>query len=82
MEGWLGTVHGLPLNSPYDDYFVAQEPAGSYGLASPLAAIEAQLRMYRDSGTLLRVWGILDYGVDDYNKTQLQVTRLEPAEAR
>ena len=77
VEGWLGMIRPLPMGSAYDDYFVAFEREGQYGIASTLPPVEEQLALYRDSGAIVRIWGILEYGVDDYGGARIYVTRVE-----
>jgi hypothetical protein len=77
VEGWLGIIRPLPAGSRYAHYFAARDRQGQYGITSTLAPVEKQLRLYRDSGALIRIWGILEYGVDDYGGARIYVTRVE-----
>lgn len=77
VEGWVGTVHSLPPEATYDDYFHAQSPSGQYGIASHVDHLAQKLESYRDTGTVIRIWGILDHGVSDYGGTRILVTRIE-----
>ncbi len=77
VEGWLGMIRPLPMGSAYDDYFVAFEREGQYGIASTLPPVEEQLALYRDSGAIVRIWGVLEVGVDDYGGARIYVTRVE-----
>lgn len=76
VEGWIGTIHAAKAGAAYDDYIAVRSPEGSHGLSSPMPAIEAELAALRDSGTVVQVWGVLDYGANDYGGTRLVVTRL------
>jgi hypothetical protein len=80
VEGWIGTVHALPSQSPYDDYFRGQSPTGQYGIASHVGNLAQELVEYRDTGTVIRIWGVLDYGVADYGEKRITVTRLQVVE--
>ncbi len=80
VEGWIGTVHSLPPEAAYDDYFYAQSPSGQYGIASPIDRLAQELEAYRDTGTVIRIWGVLDYGVSDYGDRRILVTRIEEME--
>jgi hypothetical protein len=79
VEGWLGMIRPLPSGSAYDyeHYFAARDREGQYGITSTLPPVEEQLRQYRDSGALVRIWGILEVGVDDYGGARIYVTRIE-----
>jgi hypothetical protein len=77
VEGWIGVVRPLPAGSRYDDYFDAQTPPGQYGIAGLLPRVEDELAAWRASGTPIRVWGVLDYGVDDYAGARILVSRAE-----
>jgi len=77
VEGWLGLIRSLPAGAAYDDFFDGQQPRGQYGIDSLNARLREELARYRDSGTLVRVWGVLDFGVDDYGGKRILVTRLE-----
>jgi hypothetical protein len=77
VEGWPGTIHSLPSGSAYDDYFFALDREKQYGIASTLSPVEEQLRGYRDSGIVIRIWGILEHGVDDHGGMRIYVIRIE-----
>ena len=78
VEGWVGVVRKLPDGSRHDDYFDAQEPGGQYGIAALLAPLAEELANHAANGTPIRVWGVVDYGVDDYGGARILVARLEP----
>lgn len=81
VEGWIGTVHSLPPEATYGDYFSAQSPtSGQYGIASDINRLSRELEAYRDTGTVIRIWGMLDYGVSDYGDRRILVTRIEEME--
>ena len=76
VEAWTGVLLAAP-GLGYDDYFDAQYPGGEYGIASFLPKLANELIAHRDTGTVIRVWGILDYGVTDYGSKRILVTRIE-----
>lgn len=80
VEGWVGSVHSLPPEAAYDDYFHAQSPSGQYGIASHIEHLARKLESYRDTGTVIRIWGVLDHGVADYGNTRILVARIEEVE--
>ena len=76
VEGWTGQIH-TASDPRYDDYFESQTPSGRYGVDSFVPRILAQLEAHRDKGTVLRIWGVLDYGVTDLDGKRIIVSRLE-----
>lgn len=80
VKGWLGTVRALPSQALYDDYFHAQSPRGQYGIASDVDRLAQELIRYRDTGTVIRIWGVLEYGVSDYGEKRIMVTRIQVVE--
>jgi len=77
VEAWVGLVRSAATGSAYDDYFDAQQPAGQYGIDSLNTRLRETLASYRDTGTQIRIWGILDYGVADYGSKRILVTRIQ-----
>lgn len=60
-----------------DDYLQGMDQNGTrYGIASIDPVIAQQIASLRDTGTTVRVWGILRRNVPDYNNIQVQVTSL------
>lgn len=80
VEGWIGVIRPLPAGSRYDDYFDAETPSGQYGISGLLPAVEEELAAWREAATTIRVWGVLDYGVDDYAGARILVSRAEAVE--
>jgi hypothetical protein len=79
VDGWVGTIAGLEPGAQYDDYFQLLNQNGSrYGIDSTDETLSAQLADYRNTGTLLRVWGTLQRDVPDVSGMQIVVTRIEP----
>lgn len=77
VEGWTGLVHGLPSGAAYDDYFDTGHPGGQYGIASLMARLAGEIANYRDTGLVLRIWGILDHGVGDHGGRRILVSRIQ-----
>lgn len=78
VEGWEGTIVGLPADAQFDDAFVlAGDFRAGYGIDSLDSSIAAQLAELRDTGTTVRVWGELTCPAIDSYGTQIQVKRVE-----
>lgn len=77
VQGWVGYVRELPPSSGYDDYFEGRSPAIKCGIASLDSRLAADLQTYRRKGTQIRIWGMLDYGVQDYGGRRIVVTNIE-----
>ena len=78
VEGWTGVIRALPAGSSADDFFDAQQPGGQYGLGAVMPRLQEEIVAYREAGTPVRIWGMLDHGVSDYGGTRIVVTRIEP----
>ncbi|HEY54011.1 MAG TPA: hypothetical protein G4N94_11190 [Caldilineae bacterium] len=76
VRGWVGQIVKLSAESPYDDYFFS-ERRGSHGIDSLDPAVLAELERYQDQPGLVKVSGVLLYGVDDYNGRQLLINQIE-----
>jgi hypothetical protein len=78
VNGWTGTIHSAESGSPYNDYFeLAGDSGERYGLTASYDPVSRRIRALRDSGQQARIWGVLNYGVDDYNGCQIIVVRIE-----
>ena len=77
VEAWEGVIREAPAGARYDDFFDAHRPGGQYGITSLLPKIVAQLVAHRGTGQVVRVWGILDYGMLDHGGSAIVVSRLE-----
>jgi len=80
VNGWLGTVVPLPEAASFDDYFDSRWPGGQYGIVAEDSAWAEALERLRASGEMVRVWGLLRDGADDYGETQIVVSRIELAD--
>ena len=76
VESWTGKIIKLPAGAQYDDYF-ERDDGTRYGIGSTSAAIEEQIKDFRWSGALIRVWGQLLSNTADYNGSQIVVSRIE-----
>jgi putative hemolysin len=83
VDGWQGAITSGPAGprSGGDDYLtvLVNGIPIAYGIDSTDAALAAEIERWRDTGTIVRVWGQLHAGVIDWNGTQIQVERLETA---
>jgi len=81
VEGWEGTIVGLPGGAQFDDAFVlaGDFPVG-FGIDSTHAGIAADLASLRDTGTAVRIWGEVEVNVPDAFGTHIDVDRLEVLE--
>ena len=78
VEGWVGTVVGNPEGAQFDDYFQMLDQDGTrHGIDSQDDSIGQQLVALRDTGRLVRVWGVLRRGVPDAYEAQIEVRRIE-----
>ena len=74
----MGVIRSLPAGAAYDDFFDGQQPAEQWGIEGALAPIAKELVTYREAGTPVRIWGILDLGQKDYGGGRITVSRVEP----
>ena len=80
VEAWIGRIVPLPDGAVYDDYFDCRWPGGQYGISAQDDALVEALRRLGECGELVRVWGLLQEGVEDYGESCLMVTRIELAD--
>jgi hypothetical protein len=84
VVAWLGHIASLPEGNRFDDKVIlAQEGTGEFGLKGATPEIEAEINSLRDSegpNEHVHLWGTLNCGVEDYNKCQLSVDRLQYGE--
>ena len=78
VADWYGIIKSTPVGAQFDDYFEKYGySSGTYGIASRDPGIAQQLSNLRDSGTQVRLWGVLLTDVPDYNGYQIEVTQIE-----
>ena len=77
VDAWEGVIREAPAGARYDDYFDARHPEGQHGITSLVPTIAAQLAALRGTGQVVRIWGILDYGMPDHGGSAIVVARLE-----
>lgn len=80
VEGWTGVIVSTSGDAQFDDYFVSSGKfRPRYGIDSADAAIAAQLASWRDTGSIVRVWGQVTCPAIDVQGVQIQVERIEIA---
>jgi hypothetical protein len=77
IGSWIGVIVSNPAGAQFDDYFQMLDQNGTRcGIDSVDVSVREMLVSYRDSGTLLKVYGTLQDGMDAYGR-QISVTGLE-----
>ncbi len=76
---WWGVIKSTPPGAQYDDYFERQDLGQIiyFGIDSMDPAVQAQIKVLRDSGKIVHLYGTLFSNVPDYNGSQIQVDRIE-----
>jgi putative hemolysin len=79
ISNWWGVIKSTGLGAQYDDYFERQDLGQIiyFGIDSMDPVIKSQIEVLRDSGKIVRLYGILHSNVPDYNGSQIQVVRIE-----
>ncbi|MGD8403857.1 MAG: hypothetical protein PVJ21_09365 [Anaerolineales bacterium] len=78
-SSWIGVIISNLPGSQFEDYFQAMDQNGTrYGIDGADDAIKRKLIFYRDTGTAVQVWGILQKDIPDAYGAQILVTRIEP----
>lgn len=80
VDDWWGVMVSNPDGSQFDDYFQMLDQNGTrYGIDSLDEGIRQQLIALRDTGKIIRVWGMLLQDAIDAYGGQIQVTLFEYA---
>ena len=82
ITDWWGVIKSTQPGAQYDDYFERQDLGGKiyFGIDSMEPAVKAQIETLRDSGKIVHFYGALFSNVPDYNRSQIQVDRIEVEE--
>ncbi len=78
ISDWWGVIKSTQPGAQYDDYFERQDLGQViyFGIASMDPAVEAQIKLLRDSGKIVHLYGTLVSNVPDYNGSQILVDRI------
>ncbi|MBN2006057.1 MAG: DUF333 domain-containing protein [Anaerolineae bacterium] len=77
---WIGTIASMPAGGQFDDYFqVMDQDRTCFGIDGLSGAIDAQLAAMRDTGTPVRIRGVLVQDVPDAYGSQIRVAHIETA---
>jgi hypothetical protein len=81
VDGWKGTIVGMPEGAQYDDYFAlaGKFPVG-FGIEGIDASVVTALMNVQDTGRRIRVWGQVDAGLPDAFGSRILATRVEIVE--
>jgi putative hemolysin len=79
LTDWWGVIKSTQPGAQYDDYFERQDLGQiiNFGIDSKDPAVQAQIKVLRDSGKIVHLYGTLLSNVPDYNGSQVQVDRIE-----
>ena len=79
IADWWGIIKSTEPGAQYDDYFERQDLGQtiSFGIDSIDPAVQAQIKVLRDSGKVVHLYGTLLSNVPDCNGSQIQVDRIE-----
>ncbi len=79
IAGWRGVIKSTEPGAQYNDYFELWTNGQTiyFGIDSMDPAVQAQIETLRDSGKIVRLYGILHNNVPDYNGSQVQVVRID-----
>jgi hypothetical protein len=79
ISDWRGVIKSTEPGAQYDDYFELWTNGQIiyFGIDSLNPAVQEQIKVLRDSGKIVHLYGILHSNVPDYNGSQIQVVRIE-----
>ena len=79
IADWWGVIKSTEPGAQYDDYFERQDLGQIiyFGIESMDPAVQAQIKVLRDSGKIVHLYGTLLSNVPDFNGSQIQVDRIE-----
>ena len=79
IADWWGIIKSTESGTQYDDYFERQDLGQIiyFGIDSMDPAVKSRIKVLRDSGKIVHLYGTLLSNVPDYNGSQAQVDRIE-----
>ncbi len=79
IANWWGVIKSTESGAQYDDYFERQDLGQIiyFGIDSMDPTVQAQIETLRDSGKIVHLYGTLLSNVPDFNRSQIQVGRIE-----
>ena len=78
VSGWVGSLKGYAEGSQHDDAFVlAGDLPVIFGIESTDESLAAQLKDFRDTGQLIKIWGEVTCGVPSPNGALIMVSEIE-----
>jgi putative hemolysin len=79
LTDWWGVIKSTEPGAQYNDYFERQDLGQIiyFGIESMDPAVQAQILALRDSGKIVHLYGKLLSNVPDFNRSQIQVDRIE-----
>ena len=82
IADWWGVIKSTGPGAQYDDYFElwTNGQVIYFGIDSMDPAVQAQIVSLRDSGRIVHLYGTLFSNVPDFNRSQVQVDRIEVGE--
>lgn len=82
IADWRGVIKSTEPGAQYDDFFERRDLGQViyFGIDSMDPAVKSQIEALRDSGRIVRLYGILVSNVPDYNGSQIRVDRVEVEE--
>jgi hypothetical protein len=79
IANWRGVIKSTEPGAQYDDYFELWTNGQIiyFGIDSMDPAVQAQIKVLRNSGKVVHLYGTLFSNVPDYNGSQILVERIE-----